>query len=211
MKNVQRWLVGLMAVLALVACGPPGGVIITTQPTVGPAGTAAQATTVAPAAVEAPVKLTVTVADSVPLVYNHYDAGTRTNIAVALAANGNRLRQASIINKGERWSFGEQLGDINALVPSLVVANGVVGGGWSDLAGRYISTWQKMGLKAEFAPAQRQLIDLEPAQSPMLWLGEATGNADVVLVNNSDQAVQLLVVEDNTTGQLTVHGTAGKG
>ncbi len=186
----------LALALLLAACGE-------TITPLGQPAEAAQATTVAQNGVK--------VARSVPLVYEKYDDAARTNMAVALAANGNKLRHEHIIMPGERWSWGEQLGDIDVLLPKLQPASGVLGGGWSDLAARYSSVWEGLGLKAEYQRSQRPLIDIEPSQSPMLWLGDPTGNADVVLVNDGPSPVALSTEEDGEKGQLTVVARIGKG
>lgn len=146
---------------------------------------------------------------SVPLVYAKYDDAARTNMAVALGANSNELRHEQIIAPGERWAWGEQLGSINDLLPQLQASNGVIGGGWSDLAARYANAWEGLGLKTEYAPAGRALIDMTDKTSPLLWLGEATGNADVVLVNDGPDPVSVSIQEE--TGQLIVVARIAKG
>jgi hypothetical protein len=188
------WLLVLVMGFALVGCDLTEPVVAIEAPSL------AQPTSV-PAASE-PAKDGV--AESVPLIYEQYNDATRVNIAVALGANENRLRQRAVVDIGQRWSFGEQLGDIGVLLPALQASNGVLGGGWSDLAARYISAWEGLGLPAEYAKSGRSLIGMKPEQSPLLWLGEAEGNADVVLVNNGDKPVELTVIEDSETGQLTV-------
>ena len=194
----RRLLVGFLAVLVLVGCAEPGAVV----------PVAAEAPQDAPQA-SVVAQGEVKTAYSVPLVFDKYDSAARTNMAVALAANGNDLRHEQVIKPGERWAWGEQLGSIDELLPKLQASNGVLGGGWSDLAARYANAWEALGLPTEYALSGRALIGLTAEQSPMLWLGEASGNADVVLVNNTDQTAYLTLSEED--GRLIVHARLGGG
>jgi hypothetical protein len=57
------------------------------------------------------------------------------NVAAALDASGGALRQV-IIAPGETWSFNRAVGSPSGI--SLVTIAGVYGGGWCDLASRYV-------------------------------------------------------------------------
>lgn len=214
MKTREIIFLLVLAVLLLFvsSCGPgdvPGATVsVSGTPVAGittvaqPVGTP-QATPVPQQAAAQVVTAKAETADSVPLVYAKYDPAVKQNVQAALGANNGKLRSATIVEAGQAWSFGNQLGDINVLLPQLASANGVLGGGWGDLAARYLSAWDGLGLPAQFAPSVNQMVDVPAARAPAIYLGEPEGNSDLVLVNASSLPVELTVVE--TDSQLVVH------
>lgn len=63
------------------------------------------------------------------------DGPFRQNVVAALEANGGALKQV-VIPPGGRWSFNRAVGDPGLL--TLATINGIYGGGWCDLASRYV-------------------------------------------------------------------------
>ncbi len=63
------------------------------------------------------------------------DGPFRQNVLAALAANGAALQHV-VVPPGDTWSFNRAVGDPDLL--DLVSINGVYGGGWCDLASRYV-------------------------------------------------------------------------
>lgn len=193
----------------LVACDPPT-TTVTGQPTttagVLPSGTAQaapqQAVAVPGADIPMIEKPAANSGESAPLVYSKYEPGIKQNVSVALGVNNGALRKFKV-DVGQKWSFGATLGDVNTL--PFVMANGVNGGGLGDLAARYVLAWKSIGLVPVYQPSQRQMADVPQESAPLIWLGDPAGNADLVLVNNSQRAVVLEVVE--TGEQLTVKAT----
>jgi transcriptional regulator with XRE-family HTH domain len=67
------------------------------------------------------------------------DGPFRQNVLAALAANGRALQHV-VMPPGGTWSFNRAVGDPNLL--ELAPINGIVGGGWCDLASYYVLALQ---------------------------------------------------------------------
>jgi len=123
------------------------------------------------------------------------------NVRAALDMNNNALRHV-IIESGDTWSFNEALGKPNTF-PTLKMVAGISGGGWCDLACRYIQVAKGLGLHTVYL--QHGGIALNSCSledSPFIWTengkrGFENGQQDLLITNNTVKTVVLDVVEEN--------------
>lgn len=138
------------------------------------------------------------------------DAGY--NIRAALEANGGALRRV-IIHPGETWSFNASVG-APARVPVRVVA-GIPGGGWCDLASRYVQALRPALPPAAFAfPNHVQtagigLLNVAAEDAVAIWnidgqAGSFGGRQDLQITNTRAATLQLLVVEGPAPDQIII-------
>jgi hypothetical protein len=121
------------------------------------------------------------------------------NIEIALNANNGALRSV-IIRPGETWSFNQTIGHPKNL-PRMYYIAGVYGGGWCDLAGRYVQVGRQLGLTPTFEQhGGVALSGLSVADSPYIWnidgtAGNFNGAQDLLLRNNTLNTVTLKAIK----------------
>lgn len=139
------------------------------------------------------------------------------NVAQALDNSNGALRNVTIKN-GEQWSFNEAMG-----VPSddLKWVSGVWGGGWCDLACRYVQALKGLGLHIthgtqldadDIVFLQHGGIHLNNCtvdESPYIWSAGYKGfdNAmqDLIVNNRTGKTIRLIAV-DNGDGTVSIAG-----
>jgi len=145
------------------------------------------------------------IGQSVPLFLTN-DLGF--NAYQAVNANNGALRIVEIMPKHE-WSFNSTVGD-PAYISNLRTVWGVYGGGWCDLASRYVQAVRPLLPDADIRfinhniSAGMGLADVDYNDAVAIWnTGGLHGNIgeakDLVLWNGSDYGIRLWVVEDGTT------------
>lgn len=121
------------------------------------------------------------------------------NVKVALDANNGALRYI-VIKSGTTWSFNETIGDPNR-ISQLKTLAGVYGGGWCDLACRYIQVAKGLGLETEYLQhGGIALNSCSVADSPYIWTtdgkrGIVDGRQDLLITNNTIYTVILQAIE----------------
>ncbi|NWG22519.1 MAG: hypothetical protein HXY39_19610 [Chloroflexi bacterium] len=149
------------------------------------------------------------IGESAPLSL-HGDAGY--NIRAALDANGGALRSV-IINPGDTWSFNASVG-----APTRVrvrVVAGIPGGGWCDLASRYVQALRPVLPPSAFAfPNHVQtagigLLNVADEDAVAIWnidgqAGSFGGRQDLQITNTHAATLQLHVVEGPAPDQIVV-------
>lgn len=150
---------------------------------------------------------------SAPITENTND-GFGLNVKAALDANNSALRNITI-KDGEQWSFNETVGNPDKL--QLTTISGVYGGGWCDLACRYVQVFKGLGLPITHGTdmnangaifLQHGGISLNQCgfdESPYIWskgtqAGFDDGRQDLVVNNGTGKTIRITVVdnEDNT-------------
>ena len=145
------------------------------------------------------------IGQSVPLFLTN-DLGF--NAYQAINANNGALRVVEIMPKHE-WSFNAAVGD-PAYINNLRTVWGVYGGGWCDLASRYVQAVRPLLPDPDIRFINRNvsagmgLADVEYNDAVAIWnTGGLHGNIgeakDLILWNGSDYGIRLWVVEDGTT------------
>lgn len=140
------------------------------------------------------------------------------NVKAALDANNNALRNV-VIKDGEQWSFNQSIGNPNSL--HLVNVSGVYGGGWCDLACRYVQALKGLGVSITHGSdintagavfLQHGGIALNNCtydESPYIWSagnkGFDSGMQDLIVNNTTGKTIHLIVV-DNEDGTATIAG-----
>lgn len=151
----------------------------------------------------------VLVGESVPLSLAG-DAGY--NVRAALDARNGALRNVTI-RPGETWSFNASIGP-PAHIRVRVVA-GVPGGGWCDLASRYVQALRPVLPPEAFAfpnhvrTAGVGLLNVADEDAVAIWNidgqpGSFGGRQDLQITNTTDTTLQLVVVEGPSADQIVV-------
>lgn len=143
-------------------------------------------------------------ADSAPIVFRHYDAGTETNVRAVLNANGGAMRTV-IVPAGAKWEFGDETDNLNDVMDQLVVSGGVLGGGLGDLASRYAQAARRLNtnVRLVFEQAYPPIMDVEPENSVSLWMtGSEDGELDLEVYNDTESTLVFVVIDDGS--QVTV-------
>lgn len=154
---------------------------------------------------------------SAPITENTND-GFGLNVRMALDANNNALRNITI-KDGEQWSFNETIGNPDNL--KLVTVSNVYGGGWCDLACRYIQVFKGLGLQLthgtdinanDIVFLQHGGISLNNCsfdESPFIWSsgqkGFGNGMQDLIINNRTGKTIKIAVV-DNEDKTATIVG-----
>jgi hypothetical protein len=150
---------------------------------------------------------------SAPITTNTADS-FGLNVKAALDANNGALRNV-VINDGERWSFNKSIGNPDQL--KLLWVSGVYGGGWCDLACRYVQALKGLGLRITHGADMDSndivflqhggiaLNNCTVAESPYIWskgaqAGFDSGRQDLIVNNRTGKTIHLIVVNngDNT-------------
>jgi len=149
---------------------------------------------------------------SVPISVGDSDFGF--NIRNALDASGGALRSVTIA-PGETWSFNGSLGPVE-YIPMRTVG-GVPGGGWCDLASRYVQAARPIvgdgGLRFDNHIAQTGvgLTDVDPQDAVDIWTdgtpGFQDGKHDLWITNTTDRPIYFQAQQDGD--QIVIIG--GKG
>lgn len=126
------------------------------------------------------------------------DAGV--NIRAALHANNGRLQKV-VIFPGETWSFNAAVGDPRR-IDDLREVNGILGGGWCNLAGRYVQAARMIlpDHAVHMRPHPNGLPNVDPQDAPSIWnpdgvMGFADGRSDVLITNVLDRTIIITAVE----------------
>lgn len=122
------------------------------------------------------------------------DGPFRQNVVAALGANGGAL-QSVVIPPGSVWSFNQAIGDPGRL--DLAEINGVRGGGWCDLASRYV-----VALRPLLPPEALEFAGHVEATGSGLY-GVADADAVVIWNANGNGGDRDLRVH-NTTAQTLI-------
>ena len=145
--------------------------------------------------------------------------GFGLNVKAALDANNNALRSI-VIKDGEQWSFNKTVGNPDAL--SLATVSGVYGGGWCDLACRYVQVLHGLGLQVTHSSDTSingvvflqhggiALNNCTVEESPYIWskgddAGFDNGRQDLIVNNGTGKTIHLSVV-DNGDKTATIVG-----
>jgi hypothetical protein len=134
------------------------------------------------------------------------------NVRAALDARNGALRDV-IIRPGETWSFNASVGS-PARVNVRVVA-GVPGGGWCDLASRYVQALRPVLPPEAFAfpdhvrTAGIGLLNVADEDAVAIWNidgqpGSFGGRQDLQITNTTDTTLRLVVVEGALPDQIVV-------
>lgn len=139
------------------------------------------------------------------------------NVKAGLDGNNGALRNITI-KDGEQWSFNETLGNPNMPLKNV---SGVYGGGWCDLACRYVQVFKGLGLPINHGTdinangavfLQHGGISLNQCsfdESPFIWSagykGFDNGMQDLVVNNGTGKTIKIAVV-DNADGTATIVG-----
>ncbi|MGB9752704.1 MAG: hypothetical protein C0183_20400 [Roseiflexus castenholzii] len=134
------------------------------------------------------------------------------NVRAALDARNGALRDV-IIRPGETWSFNASVGS-PARVNVRVVA-GVPGGGWCDLASRYVQALRPVLPHEAFAfpnhvrTAGVGLLNVADEDAVAIWNidgqpGSFGGRQDLQITNTTDTTLRLVVVEGALPDQIVV-------
>lgn len=151
----------------------------------------------------------VLVGESVPLSLAG-DVGY--NVRAALDASNGALRDVTI-RPGETWSFNASIG-LPARVHVRVVA-GVLGGGWCDLASRYVQALRPVLPPEAFAFPNHVhttgigLLNVANADAVAIWNidgqpGSFGGRQDLQITNTSGATLRLIVAEGPEPDQIVV-------
>lgn len=155
---------------------------------------------------------------SAPITVNVNDS-FGLNVKTALDANNSALRNV-LIKDGERWSFNQTIGDPNEL--HLANVSGVYGGGWCDLACRYVQVFKGLGLHISHSADMdsNDVVFLQHGgialnnctvdESPYIWsngadIGFNDGRQDLIINNRTGKTIHIIVV-NNDDGTATIAG-----
>lgn len=134
------------------------------------------------------------------------------NVRVALDASNGALRDV-IIRPGETWSFNASIG-LPAHIRVRTVA-GVPGGGWCDLASRYVQALRPALPPEAFAfqnhvrTAGIGLLNVADKDAVAIWNidgqpGSFGGRQDLQITNTTNGTLRLVVVEGPSADQIVV-------
>lgn len=151
------------------------------------------------------------------------------NVKAALDSNNGALRNI-VIKDGEQWSFNGAMlrpNDKDGNELKLRWVSGTYGGGWCDLACRYVQVFKGLGLQikhvplgyGEDLPKDGQLIFIQHGgialnncsydESPYIWsdysAGFHEGMQDMIINNNTGKTIKIGVI-DNPDGTATIAG-----
>lgn len=151
----------------------------------------------------------VLVGESAPLSLAG-DAGY--NVRAALDSSNGALRDVTI-RPGETWSFNASVGPPAHI--RVRVAAGVPGGGWCDLASRYVQALRPVLPPEAFAfpnhvrTAGIGLLNVADEDAVAIWNidgqpGSFGGRQDLQITNTTDGALRLVVVEGPSADQIVV-------
>jgi hypothetical protein len=133
------------------------------------------------------------------------------NVAQALDANGRALRDV-VIQPGQTWSFNASVGNPTMDLESVA---GVPGGGWCDLASRYVQAARPLLPTDAFTFINHvdntgwPLADVAYADSVVIWniggvAGFEGGRQDLLITNTLNQPIRLRAVESGSV--VTIEG-----
>ncbi len=145
------------------------------------------------------------------------------NVHAALEAENEALKNVYIKN-GEQWSFNETIGDPDDM-GKLKTVSGQYGGGWCDLACRYVQVLQGLGLRIQHTygleplpkngdivfiqHGGKALFNCSVEESPYIWSegnkGFENGAQDLIINNNTGKTIFMSAV-DNGDGTTTIIG-----
>lgn len=134
--------------------------------------------------------------------------GVGFNALQAINANNGSLRLVEIY-PGHEWSFNASVGDPRN-ISYLKTVFGVYGGGWCDLASRYVQAVRPLLPEPDIRFVNHNvsvgfgLVDVDYHDAVSIWnTGGLHGNIgqakDLVLWNGSNYGIRLWVVEDGKT------------
>jgi hypothetical protein len=126
------------------------------------------------------------------------------NVAAALGARGGALRDV-VIRPGETWSFNATVGDPAGM--SLRTVAGIYGGGWCDLASRYVQAVRPILPEAavrfpnHVATAGIRLSDVADSDAVAIWNidgqpGSFGGRQDLEITNTTTHTIRLVAASD---------------
>lgn len=130
----------------------------------------------------------------------------------ALRARRNALTFV-VIPPGEQWSFNAAIGDPRTL--RLNDVNGVIGGGWCDLASRYVQAVRPLLANDDVrfvnhvASNGVAIKGVEPQDAASIWNidgrpGFDDGRKDVIIANHGTDTIILTTVIDHRRGSASV-------
>jgi hypothetical protein len=151
---------------------------------------------------------------SVPL---SLDGDVGFNVLAALSASGGALRDVTI-PPGETWSFNAAVG--NPAGVEIRTVGGVPGGGWCDLASRYVQALRgvlpdsAIEFPNHIEVAGVGLSDVAPSDAVSIWNidgqpGNFGGRQDLLITNTFDRPLRLRVLEGPGPGRIVVEATIG--
>ncbi len=134
------------------------------------------------------------------------------NVLAALKANNGALQDVSIAN-GEQWSFNATMGNPDDM-GKLNTIGGQYGGGWCDLACRYVQVFKGLGLTirhvdgTEALPTDGDIVFIQHGgialyscgidESPFIWsngkAGFSKGMQDLIINNNTGKTIHVSAV-----------------
>jgi hypothetical protein len=130
------------------------------------------------------------------------DGPFRQNVVAALTSNHGALQHV-IVPPGAIWSFNRAIGDPNLL--DLVSISGVYGGGWCDLASRYVLALRPF-LPREALMFTRHidttgysLADVADDDAVAIWNTNGGGGEHDLVVHNT--SAQTLVIDATLVGE----------
>lgn len=135
------------------------------------------------------------------------------NVRMALDANGGALRRIVLL-PGTSWSFNASVGDPRSL--RLRVVGGVYGGGWCDLASRYVQALRPLLPPHAFtyvnhvASTGVRLANVADADAVAIWNidgqpGTWGGRLDLVIANPLDVPIMLEAIEHERPRTVVIH------
>lgn len=139
------------------------------------------------------------------------------NIRVALSANGGAL-QTVIIPPGSTWSFNAAVGDPRGF--QLYVVGGVLGGGWCDLASRYVQAVrpilppESVKFVNHVQSAGVGLANVDPGDAVAIWNidgrpGTFGGRLDLLISNPLPDPIVLRVVPGDQPDTIVIEARIG--
>ncbi len=151
----------------------------------------------------------VLIGESAPL---SLDGDVGYNVRAALDANNGALRNV-IIRPGETWSFNASIGPPGRVRVRVVA--GVPGGGWCDLASRYVQALRPVLPPEAFAFSNHVhttgigLLNVADNDAVAIWNidgqpGSFGGRLDVQITNTTNHVLRLVVVEGSSWDQVIV-------
>jgi hypothetical protein len=135
---------------------------------------------------------------SAPITINSNDP-FGYNVKSALDMQKGALRHV-VIESGDTWSFNEALGKPKYF-PALKSVAGIEGGGWCDLACRYIQVAKGLGLHTVYLQhGGIALNSCSVEDSPYIWTvdgirGLEKGRQDLLITNNTVYTAMIEVIE----------------